>query len=48
MDRKDNKYDRRTVFGGTAGGCASGSSGARDNLDLLWFWLAGRVGGPAR
>jgi hypothetical protein len=28
---RDNEYDKRAVFGGTPGACASGSNGARDN-----------------
>jgi len=45
---RDNEYDKRTVFGGIVGACASGSNGARDNFDLLWSWLAARLRGLAR
>src|ERR1035441_3713304 len=45
---KDNEYDKRTVFGSTSAACASGSSGARDDFDLLWSWLAARFRGRAR
>src|ERR1035438_6040100 len=47
-DREDNEYGQRTVFGCTAGACASGSNGARDNFHLLWSWLAACPRGLAR
>src|SRR5271157_2045321 len=45
---RDNQHDNRTVFGRTPGAYASGSNGARDNLDLLWSWPAARLRGLAR
>ncbi len=44
---KYNEYDKPTVFGCSPGACAADSNCAHDNFDLLWFWLAARLRGPA-
>ena len=45
---RDNEYDKRTGFGCIVAACASDCSGARDNFNLLWSWLAARLRGLPR